>query len=415
MAPPIERLTFQPGMPLFREGEPGDRAYVIEHGQVEITALWQGEPVRLAVLGERDLVGEMALVDDQVRSATATALKETEVVVVTRDRVRRELEGANPLLEVLLRGTLERLRTTSGMVLAQPGKAPHDAAAGARRPDQDRDQRYDALRHSALRRLKTEQQLREAPDRGELSLRYQPIVSLADGSTVGFEALVRWRHPEHGLLSPDEFIPIAEESELIHSLGLWVMETACRALAESATAGDGTDSEGSPGSAAAPYVAVNVSACQLTDGMLLDRLPGILEDAGLDPRRLVVEITESVLMENPETARAELERIRDLGARVFLDDFGTGYSSLSYLHRFPISALKLDRSFVTTMLDDRGSRQIVHAVGSLAAQLGLSTVAEGIEEEAQVAALRDAGFEWGQGFGLAEPAERIETVRRVAG
>ncbi len=414
MVPPVERLTFQPGMPLFREGEPGDRAYVIERGQVEITALWQGEPVRLAVLGERDLVGEMALVDDQVRSATATALEETEVVVVTRDRVRRELEGANPLLEVLLRGTLERLRTTSGMVLAQPGEA-HEAAAGARRPGQDRDQRYDALRHSALRRLKTEQQLREAPDRGELSLRYQPIVSLTDGSTVGFEALVRWRHPEHGLLSPDEFIPIAEESELIHSLGLWVMETACRTLAESATGGDGTGSNGSPGSAGAPYVAVNVSAHQLTDGMLLDRLPAILEDTGLDPRRLVVEITESVLMENPETARAELERIRDLGARVFLDDFGTGYSSLSYLHRFPISALKLDRSFVTTMLDDRGSRQIVHAVGSLAAQLGLATVAEGIEEEAQVAALRDAGFEWGQGFGLAEPAERIDTARRVAG
>jgi len=394
-------------MPLFREGEPGDRAYVIERGLVEITALWQGEPVRLAVLGDRDLVGEMALVDDQVRSATATALEETEVVVVTRERMRRELEGANPLLEVLLRGTLERLRTTSGMVLSQPGEVPPEGAAEAQRPPHAPDLRYDALRSSALRRLKIEQQLRRAPERGELSLRYQPIVSLADGSTVGYEALVRWLHPEHGLLSPDEFIPIAEESEAIHVLGLWVMEEACRALAESANNGGAGP--------APPYVAVNVSASQLTDGLLLDRLPGIFAESGLDPRRLVVEVTESVLIENPETARCELERIRDLGARVFLDDFGTGYSSLSYLHRFPIAALKLDRSFVHSMLDDRRSRQIVHAIGSLAAQLGLSTVAEGIEEEAQAAALRDAGFEWGQGFGLAEPAEQIGPIRRVAG
>ena len=274
---------------------------------------------------------------------------------------------------------------------------------------------HDALRYAALRRLKTEQQLRRAPERGELSLRYQPIVSLADSSTVGFEALVRWRHPEHGLLTPDEFIPIAEESELIHSLGLWVMEEACRALAESTAAGEAEPGSGdalTPGDAL-PYVAVNVSAHQLTDGVFVERLPEILAETGLDPRRLVVEITESVLMENPETARSRLELIRDLGARVFLDDFGTGYSSLSYLHRFPIAALKLDRSFVHNMLDDRGSRQIVHAVGSLAAQLGLSTVAEGIEEEAQVAALVDAGFEWGQGFGLAEPAKRIAGRRGV--
>lgn len=409
MTPTLERAVFPPATSVFREGEPGDCAYVIERGRVEITALRSGRPVRLAVLGERDLFGEMALVDDRVRSATATAVEETEVVVIPRDRIREEMRRADPLLHLLLRISLDRLRETSSRLGPGPsfaglggaarepaGSGPGEVPAGE--PARSGDAEYEAMRERALGRLKLEQELRRAPEAEELELWYQPIVALADRSVAGFEALLRWRHPARGLLAPGDFVPAAEETGAIVPIGGWVLERACAAL--SALARDGSGASG--------YLTVNLSARQLAEPRLVERLAETLEATGAPAERLVLEITESALMEDPEAARGTLTRIRDLGVRLFLDDFGTGYSSLSYLHRFPLAGVKLDRSFVASMLSDPVSSKIVRAVAGLARQLELGAVAEGIEEEAQAAALAELGFEHGQGYLFARPGPHLE-------
>jgi diguanylate cyclase len=401
MPSPFEHHVFPPGTPIFREGEPGDCAYVIERGRVEISSLRNGRPVRLAVLEESDLFGEMALVDGEVRSATATAVEETEVVVLTPERVRKELHRADPLLHLLLRVTLNRLRSTNRRVgpprygPRHPAAPPGDPAGnGAPLPGREtREVRaLQELRDQAIRRIKLEQELGKALGDGSLALRYQPIVSLGDRSIAGFEALIRWQHPERGLLRPSMFVPLAEETGLIVPIGLWVLEEACSAIAAV---------EGSP------YVTVNLSPRQLGDGQLVERLPEILRTTGASPERLVLEITESALMEDPDAARETLESLEALGVRLFLDDFGTGYSSLSYLNRFPIAGVKLDRSFVAAMLTDPASLKIVRTVSVLAGELDLRTVAEGIEEEGQAEALAELGFENGQGFLFAEPLESM--------
>lgn len=397
MPSPFEHFVFPPGTPIFREGEPGDCAYVIERGRVEISSLRGGRPVRLAVLGESDLFGEMALVDGEVRSATATAVEETAVVVLTPERVQSELHRADPLLHLLLRVTLDRLRSTNRRVDA-PREGPAGAgerAAIAAGNGSGRELRVlQEVRDQAIRRIKLEQELSKALGDGSLALHYQPIVSLADRSVSGFEALLRWRHPERGLLPPSTFVPLAEETGLIVPIGLWVLEEACAAIA--AVEGPGT------------YVTVNLSPRQLADPRLAERLQEILTAAGAPAERLVLEITETALMEDPEAARDTLERLAALGVRLFLDDFGTGYSSLSYLNRFPIDGVKLDRSFVAAMLTDPASLKIVRTVSVLAGELDLATVAEGIEQEEQAAALTEIGFQNGQGFLFAHP---LETMR----
>jgi EAL domain-containing protein (putative c-di-GMP-specific phosphodiesterase class I) len=394
MTSSVERIVFPPGTPVFREGEPGDCAYVIERGRVEITSLRSGRPVRLAVLGTRELFGEMALVDDQVRSATATAVEETEVVLVSRARVKAEIQRADPLLHLLLRVTLERLRSTNRRILT------HRLGPGTEELGEPYvlDAEYEATRDQAIRRIKLEQELRRALGSGELELRYQPIVSLASRATTGYEALLRWRHPERGLVAPSGFVPLAEETGLIEPMGLWVLEEACTAIA--ALPADERD--------AAPYVTVNLSPRQLLDARWSDALPEMLRSRCLEPERLVLEITESALMDDPESARETLTRVRDRGVRLFLDDFGTGYSSLSYLNRFPITGVKLDRSFVASMATEPASLKIARAVAGLARQLDLATVAEGIEEETQASALAEIGFENGQGYLFGRPRERMD-------
>ena len=197
---------------------------------------------------------------------------------------------------------------------------------------------FDAeMRARAVRRLETERELRHALDRDELELHYQPVVALGSGEIVGLEALVRWNHPERGLLDPGEFVSIAEDSGLIEPIGRWVQETACRqALGWHELRPDQRPLD----------VAVNLSARQVAHRDLADSVREILARTGLDPVNLRLEVTESVLVEESASATATLEALSELGVRLVLDDFGTGYSSLAYLNRFPFDALKIDRSFV---------------------------------------------------------------------
>jgi diguanylate cyclase (GGDEF)-like protein/PAS domain S-box-containing protein len=249
----------------------------------------------------------------------------------------------------------------------------------------------EAMRDESTERLVMENALRRASERGELRALYQPIIRLSDGAMIAAEALVRWDHPERGLLEASKFVPLAEETGIIVSIGAWMLEEACR----SATTW--------PGNGQKPAVSVNLSARQLGQADLVDTVGAALAHSGLDPDRLWLEITESTLMDDADTAVAALRSLRALGVHLSVDDFGTGYSSLAYLRRFPVDSLKVDQSFVAGLTDDPEDSAIVEAVVSMAHSLRLSVVAEGVETDEQLARLRDLGCELAQGFYFAAP------------
>ncbi len=251
-----------------------------------------------------------------------------------------------------------------------------------------------AMHDRASERLHLETGLRRAVEHGELYLAFQPIFRLADRTTVGFEALARWRHPVRGLLSPAVFIPVAEASGLILALGDWVLRECCTRMR--------LWLDDHPG-AVNMSIAANISAKQLMQGDLAARVARILDETRLDPRHLKLEVTESVLMENAELAVDILGRLRDLGVRLAVDDFGTGYSSLSYLRRFPVDELKIDRSFVSNMDVNPEKFEIVRAIVQLARALNLGVCAEGVETEAELAGLVSLGCGLGQGYLYARP------------
>jgi diguanylate cyclase (GGDEF)-like protein/PAS domain S-box-containing protein len=246
-----------------------------------------------------------------------------------------------------------------------------------------------SMQGRALRLLELENDLRRAVERQEFLLHYQPIIHLATGRIAAFEALVRWEHPQHGLVSPMEFIHLAEETGLIFAIGRWALGEACREMMEMSR-DDLT-------------VNVNLSSRQFSQPDLLDQIEGALRTSGLPPRRLKLEITESVLMENAESAVSVLNRLKELGARLGIDDFGTGYSSLSYLLKFPADTLKIDRSFMWAMGDGGRHAQIVRTIVLLAHSLDMDVVAEGVETEEQHAHLRALECGYGQGYLFSRP------------
>ncbi len=259
----------------------------------------------------------------------------------------------------------------------------------------------DGLDRRVRLRMKHGQQLHRAIERQELSLEYQPQVEARTRRIVGFEGLLRWRHPEHGAVPPAEFVPIAEASGLIVPIGAWAMRRACE-QAEAWRSEYGLEIP----------IAVNLSPVQFIDPDLSDTVLATLEETGLPPALLELELTEGLLMDASEAVEATLDRLRERGVRLALDDFGKGYSSLGYLGRFPLDKLKIDGSFVREMLSKDASRVIVSTIAELGRRLDLEVVAEGVESEGQRDALLDEGCRWMQGylFGRPMPAERISEL-----
>lgn len=256
----------------------------------------------------------------------------------------------------------------------------------------------------AVERQSIEHSLRLALEREEFVVHYQPKIDLASGDVIGAEALVRWTHPERGLVSPGEFIPIAEQSGLIVPIGRWVLREACRQMVE-----------WRDGGLQLQNMAVNISAVDLRDEQFLDHVLSVLDETGLDPHLLELELTETVLMKHIDATAAILQALRERGVRVSLDDFGTGYSSLSYLHRFPIDSLKIDQSFVNQISVEAGGAPIVAAIISMARTLRLRVIAEGVETSAQLAFLQGLACDEAQGFYFSravEPAQFAEYAER---
>lgn len=311
---------------------------------------------------------------------------------------------------VTLDGHEVTVAASIGIALARPGDVTptvllRDADVALRRAKAEGKGRcvvYEPWMGNHLRtRVALEAELRRALGRGELQLAYQPIVEVATRRIEGLEVLVRWHHPEQGILLPDAFVALAEETGLICPIGQWVVEVACR----QGRAWQERFPE-------PPVVAVNLSARQFQEPRLIESIDHILRETGLHPHLLRLELTESAVMADSSGAAVTLRRLKGLGVQVALDDFGTGYSSLGALRRFPIDLLKIDRSFVAGLGRDEGDAAIVRAVLAMAPALGMRVAAEGVETRRQLARLRELGCELGQGYHFARPlpAEAVTTL-----
>ncbi len=369
-------------------------------------------------VGDTVLVRASRLLSSIVRPGDTVARlggDEFAVLMVDVERPEVAVEFAHRIVGVLrdapdFEGNQVGLSISVGVAYGEPGKSTEQLLSEADSAMYEAKESgkncvevfRTSMRSRMLERLDMTNGFRWALGRSEFFLEYQPIISLIDNRLRGVEALVRWSHPNLGEVEPLRFIPIAEETGFIVPLGRWVLIEACEQLAAWESAGDQDLT-----------LSVNLSRRQLISPHLADEVRMALALSGIDPRRLMLEITETVLMENPERATQALSELRELGIRIAVDDFGTGYSSLSHLQSFPVDVLKIDKSFIDTLVnDDPGSSALVTAIIGLARSLGLEVIAEGIEHESQYQRLIDLGCDQGQGFHMSRPlgSQAAETL-----
>ncbi|HLI56726.1 MAG TPA: EAL domain-containing protein, partial [Actinomycetota bacterium] len=297
-----------------------------------------------------------------------------------------------------------RVEASAGIARATPGQSVSDLLARAdlamyeaKHRDRGHYRVFEQqMRSAAVERSTLKAELAGALERDEFVLHYQPIVGLDTGSLVGLEALLRWRHPRRGLLVPANFLAIAEDSNQMFELGTWVLRESC------------AQAQGLPSNWAAPgkgLISVNVSGRQVEDPRFVDSVRAALKDSGLDPWRLVLEITETAMMRNIEAITGRLTELKDIGVRLAVDDFGTGYSSLRYLHELPIDVIKIDKAFVAALGDNSEMELLADTIINLGHSLGLTTIAEGVETPAQAERLRNSGCELAQGYYYSYPVD----------
>lgn len=365
-----QRILLPAGEFLFRQGEAGDCAYIVERGRIEIRGLRSGSEVLLNVLGPGVMLGELAVIDSGTRTASALAVEDTELIVVTREQLSDRIVRADPVLGLVVRQILGHLRRE---IHDPPPIVPEETLT--------------------LDRMRLEGDLSGAVARGEFESWYQPVVDLEARSIAGFEALIRWRHPTRGLVSPATFVPLAEDSGLIVSIGHWMLQEACRALrrVDEVCGHDRT------------FMCVNVSCRQLEAPGYARQVAQVLTAEGVAPGRVHLEVTEGLLITSP-AAREALHACKQVGVRLSLDDFGTGYSSLAYLNELPFDLIKIDRSFAPKLVGDGQGPKLVRAMLGLAELLDRGAITEGIETAEQRDALRALGGRLCQGFYFARPA-----------
>ena len=370
------------GQLIFTEGDAPTTAFLIESGRVEVTTVQHGETRVLGELGAGALLGEMAVIDSAPRAATARAITDCALTPIDRTQFAERLASADPVVRALLMSQLTRYRSALATLTG-------DEAAGLDMTARDNSGAFDKIR--------LESELRSALVRDELDVRLQPIQRIATGEIAGYEALIRWQHPQRGQVSPTEFIRLAEETSLIVPVGEYVLGRVCDMLAELRRRGR------SP----LPFIALNVSARQIEEPELIDRMLAQLRARDLPADRLEVEITESLVLDSPEIA-ALIERCHAAGMQVALDDFGTGYSNLGPLLTLDFDRIKLDQSFVRALDRPRGVA-LVKAVIAMADALGCEMIAEGVETAEHLDALASMGCSYAQGWLIGKPVS-LQTV-----
>ena len=344
-------------------------------------------------MGAGDLFGEMSIVDNSPRTATATAMEDTVVIPIGAELFQEKLGNSDPMAYMFLRVIAGRYRWALRRALSnQTLNSAKTMVMGGM------DTRYMRVRESAITRLRIEQDLQDAIEKEQFVVYYQPVISIRTGVIAGFEALLRWHHPERGIVPPGDFIGVAEDSGLIIPIGSWVLEKACEDLPLFQRVFDENFMDQPK-----LFMSVNISPKQIDKLSKMDRLQAILDTHGTDPTTIKLEITEDLLVSSPEMAALALGRIKETGVELALDDFGTGYSSMSYLHKFPLDVLKIDRSFIDAINNEDKALEIVTGIIGLAKALRMQVVAEGIEDIDTLNKIRHLECEYFQGYFASKP------------
>jgi len=360
---------------IFQQDSLDQVAFLIESGRVEISTQTASGKVVIAVLSVGEVFGELALISQQPRTATATAFEDTLLEVITPQRLKQMIDDADPLLSSLLKGSLGRFIWTQRYMLK------HTTSKSAV-----------SLQKQAQTEVETEAEIAQSILNNEFIMYYQPIIAINDHKIAGFEALIRWQHPEQGLLSPAGFIELAEQTGQILNLGLFALQQALADLEKLQMLTDDP-----------LFMAVNLSGRQLLHPEAVQALRQAIAASAIPNERIKLEITESLLVDDPAFATLVLNHLKADGIQLAIDDFGTGYSCLSYLHLYPLDTLKVDRSFVSNMLQDERRMRVVKAIVGLARDLQMNIVAEGVETAAERDAVIALGCDYIQGYLMAKP------------
>lgn len=404
----VKRHKFTAGEIIFNEGDIRDNAYILESGEIDIIrAHGTDSEINYITLRSGDLFGEMALMEPGLRSASAIAKKDCVAFVVSPNVLEDRLKGLDPVVTSLFSMLIERYRFSRiendrtqsdeifGRVLSESGHKSHQ-------PSSLTD--FATRKTDALKELGLEQEIRRALDKGHFKPYLQPIVSLSDSNIIGFETLIRWHHPERGMIMPDEFIPVAERMNLIQAIDRKMLEMACDIIPKMHDMVKGEDK---------PFISVNLSGVNFDDESMVSGIGDVMKKANIDPRHIKLEITESAFIGNADKATKILDGLKALGVTISLDDFGVGYSSLGYLHKFAIDGIKIDRSFTSRARNNKKSMDIVQAIVGLAKTFDLGVIAEGIETQGDVDSLIKIGCVEGQGYLFDKPLTVDEALSKL--
>lgn len=372
--------NYQKGEVIFRQGDLGDCAYLVESGSVQISIDKAGADFPLTVLGQGEIFGEMAIIDAKPRSATATALETTRLCIISQDSLIERMQNADSVVRLLLMMFTRRTREMHSNLTAKRVEAKPQNVLNLDKSDKE-----------ALAQVRFESEVKLAFAQKEFRLNYQPIVTLNDGQVIGFEALIRWHSPTLGIVRPNLFMGVIEDSAAIVPVGRWILEQAIGDLCEfQKIYGKET------------FISINVSPRQFADPDFIQHLEETRKRFGVVAGQIKLEITEQMFLRGASVI-GMIGECRALGYKVSLDDFGTGYSSISYLKEIMMDVLKIDQSFVRHIVTDPRARAITGAMISLAAALDLECVAEGIESQEVADELRKLGCKFGQGYFFGVP------------
>lgn len=387
---------------IYKEGQTADCAYLIESGQVELFVTSKDESTPLSLLGPGEIFGEMAMLDGSRREASAKANTEVVLSVVSKEALSERIDEADPIVRLLItmmaKRTRETLKVNKSITQKKKLKIKESTNSNTEITDIN-------LGLDVIQKIRYEKELHEALENDEFMIHFQPIVSIETQNVVGFEALTRWNSPEHGLVRPDIFMGIAEETSLIVPLGHWITETACREFGAIQKA-----LSDEMGKIPKLFCSINVSGRQMQDPKLFEILQKSTWLHKIHPKQIKLEITERVFISG-NFVYDWISKCRNKGYSVALDDFGTGYSSLSSLHKIDANNLKVDKSFVQAMEEDHNTFVIVKSIVDMARGLNKTVIAEGIETSEQLNLLKKIGCKYGQGYLFSKPMSKDDVIQ----
>jgi EAL domain-containing protein (putative c-di-GMP-specific phosphodiesterase class I) len=379
-------LTFKKGERIFQAGDSADCAYIVENGIIGLYTAQYGND-KIAILGKGELLGEMGVINNEARAVSAFAETDVELLVIDRDQITKRLQNSDPIIRGVMDLLLQRIRSMLS-------NNPYEGLSVANE---------NIVVTEGVHKIRFEKELFQALENNEIINVYQPIINLNKEYIAGFEALSRWRHAEKGMVSPFEFVTLAEESDFIIPMGLKIFDNACKQLIEFQKFRD-EHNENLP----ALFMSINVSPAQLSADGFLDKIKNITHKYQINPNNIKIEITENQVV-NYEHVNTWISDCTDFGFKLSLDDFGTGYSGFLHLLELDFHTIKMDQAFIKSIDENPKSIIMLEMISSMAKRMNMSIIAEGIEDLQSAKKLKEIGVDFGQGYYFFKPmtAEKI--------